>query len=172
MKHPNIKQMVEMIQAVDRECGAKDHAWVSSKVDFGRALQSDAVLLNNALGWQLWQQDSPDYKVAAKLVHDLWFSTLALTMKGMQGHVQNAAEEAVKSLGFPPMEVITIGGKSFTLAGLTLHENVDAVGLFGALGYAFPALLERILVGVNMDWAALYKKLVGKEMNDEVLSAA
>lgn len=163
MTRPTLHQIVDMLDSQAQINNERLPGWAHMKVNFGRALRNECAELSAALGWTLGADVEPDYATARAVAVSIWRHTLSLSLKGMLGDREDAAKQIDENLRhYPRMEVMSVLGKNFTLSGLTLHEAVDMLSVFGALGYAFPALYENVMLGVGLTWVDVYGEVAGE----------
>jgi hypothetical protein len=172
MIRPTEPQLVELLQATDKFIGVTSPRWMFDNMNFARAIRCELAELSKVMGWALRPTEPhahPNYTAARLTVFVVLQHTFAMALISAQGRYINAAHEIAVNLQFPETEVMTVANKSFTLAGMTLHDSIDILSMFASLGYTFPALLERIMVGCGVSWDDMFLAFVGRSLNQSTL---
>lgn len=164
MNRPIKEQLVEMLRMQDQLNSQVEPRWLFANFAWTRAIRVEAAELTEHLGWKWWKKQEPNWPQAQLECVDIWHFMMSAMLVSAQGDHASAADEILANLEFPEREVMNLGGKSFTLAGLNLSEAVDILSVFAGLGYCFPALFERVMVGCGLSWGELRRQYVGKNV--------
>lgn len=138
--------------------------WLTANYAWTRAIRVECAELSDHIGWKWWKKQDPNWPQARIELVDIWHFMLSSALVGSNGDPDSAATEMIKGLEFPHMAPMEIAGRVIVLNALTLHETIDTMSAFAGLGYTFPALFEKAMIGCGLSWEDLRKQYLAKNV--------
>jgi dimeric dUTPase (all-alpha-NTP-PPase superfamily) len=145
------QQTCAMLQLQD-DMNSKVHpAWREQGNAWYRAIWVECGELMDHYGWKWWKQQTPDTEQVALELVDIWHFGLSILLES------GASAEAIAAQVASELHISTdqtdfrLDVEAFTAA--TLNDQTFHLKLFG-----------RLMAGVNMSYAELYRRYVGKNV--------
>ncbi|WP_370659587.1 dUTP diphosphatase [Gilvimarinus gilvus] len=134
----------DMNSKVHPEWRVQGNAWY-------RAIWIECGELMDHYGWKWWKHQTPDTEQVALELVDIWHFGLSILLEGGASPDAIADQVARELVINTDQTDLRLDVEAFTAA--TLADQQFHLDLFG-----------RLLAGVNMDYAELYRRYVGKNV--------
>ena len=145
------QQLLKMLEMQDA-MNAKVHAdWRNQGYEWYRAIWVECAELMDHYGWKWWKHQSPDTEQVALELVDIWHFGLSILLES-GASADDIAEQVASTLTIATDEAdFRMDVEAFTAA--TLADKQFHLQLFG-----------RLMAGVDMSYAELYRRYVGKNV--------
>ncbi|MDO3386575.1 dUTP diphosphatase [Gilvimarinus sp. SDUM040013] len=145
------QQTLTMLQLQD-DMNSKVHPeWRVQGNAWYRAIWIECGELMDHYGWKWWKHQTPDTEQVALELVDIWHFGLSILLEGGASPDAIADQVARELVINTDQTDLRLDVEAFTAA--TLADQQFHLDLFG-----------RLLAGVNMDYAELYRRYVGKNV--------
>lgn len=136
--------------------------WVAAAYPYLRAVVVECAEAMEHHGWKWWKHQERDLEQLCMELVDIWHFTLSHLLIETRGDEERAADHLL-ALAREPAEVVFDGrtydiGALDTLAKLELNTGLAAAGRLSL------PLFAGLLADCDMDWQALYRQYVGKNV--------
>ena len=147
-----IKQQTRTMLQLQDDMNSKVHPeWRTQGNAWYRAIWIECGELMDHYGWKWWKHQSPDTEQVALELVDIWHFGLSILLES-GASVDAIAEQVANNLDInTDQSDFRLDVEAFTAA--TLADKQFHLELFG-----------RLMAGVNMSYAELYRRYVGKNV--------
>ena len=152
MSLDTIKQQTRTMLQLQDDMNSKVHPeWRAQGNAWYRAIWIECGELMDHYGWKWWKHQRPDTEQVALELVDIWHFGLSILLES-GATVDEIAEQVANNLGIATDEAdFRLDVEAFTAA--TLADKQFHLELFG-----------RLMAGINMSYAELYRRYVGKNV--------
>ncbi len=152
MSLETIKQQTRAMLQLQDDMNSKVHpAWREQGNAWYRAIWIECGELMDHFGWKWWKHQTPDTEQVALELIDIWHFGLSILLES-GASVDDIAEKVAHELDITTDQPdFRVDVEAFTAA--TLNDQGFHLELFG-----------RLMAGVNMSYAELYRRYVGKNV--------
>ena len=137
--------------------------WVAANNNWYRAIQVEGVEAIEHHGWKWWKKQECDMAQLSMELVDIWHFILSAEIQQQHGNIALAKKSMLADLNLFQKTVL-FDGKYFVLAQLSLLEKLDLLVGLAAAKRGNLALFEALLEDCGMDWRALFKQYIGKNV--------
>jgi dimeric dUTPase (all-alpha-NTP-PPase superfamily) len=137
--------------------------WISAKNNWHRAIQVEGTEAIEHHGWKWWRKQECDMAQLRMELVDIWHFILSAYIQSKHGNIPLARMEMMAELNLCQKSV-QFDNQYYGLAHINLLEKLDLLVGLAASRRTNLALFEFLLLGCGMDWLALYKQYVGKNV--------
>lgn len=156
-------QLISMLKMQDEMNRKVNPEWVSAKNNWHRAILVEGVEAIEHHGWKWWKKQECDMEQLRMELVDIWHFILSVSIEHKHGNVALAKLEMLSELSLHQKSV-QFDNIYYVLTQLNLLEKLDLlVGLATAKRTSL-ALFDSLLIDCGMDWNALFKQYVGKNV--------
>jgi dimeric dUTPase (all-alpha-NTP-PPase superfamily) len=156
-------QLISMLKMQDEMNRKVNPEWVSAKNNWHRAILVEGVEAIEHHGWKWWKKQDCDMEQLRMELVDIWHFVLSASIEHKHGNVALAKLEMMSELSLH-QKTVQFDNIYYVLTQLNLLEKLDLlVGLATAKRTSL-ALFESLLADCGMDWNALFKQYVGKNV--------
>jgi dimeric dUTPase (all-alpha-NTP-PPase superfamily) len=156
-------QLISMLKMQDEMNRKVNPEWVSAKNNWHRAILVEGVEAIEHHGWKWWKKQECDMEQLRMELVDIWHFILSTSIEHKHGNVALAKLDMLSELTLHQKSV-QFDNMYYVLTQLNLLEKLDLlVGLATAKRTSL-ALFESLLADCDMDWNALFKQYVGKNV--------
>ncbi|WP_084591684.1 dUTP diphosphatase [Gilvimarinus agarilyticus] len=147
-----MKQQTRAMLQLQDDMNSKVHpAWREQGNAWYRAIWIECGELMDHFGWKWWKHQTPDTEQVALELIDIWHFGLSILLES-GASVDDIAEKVAHELDITTDQPdFRVDVEAFTAA--TLNDQGFHLELFG-----------RLMAGVNMSYAELYRRYVGKNV--------
>ncbi len=152
MSLETIKQQTRAMLQLQDDMNSKVHpAWREQGNAWYRAIWIECGELMDHYGWKWWKHQTPDTEQVALELIDIWHFGLSILLES-GASVEEIADKVASELDINTDQAdFRLDVEAFTAA--TLNDQAFHLELFGCL-----------MAGVNMSYAELYRRYVGKNV--------
>lgn len=152
MSLETLKQQTRAMLQLQNDMNSKVHPeWRARGNAWYRAIWIECGELMDHYGWKWWKHQPPDTEQVALELVDIWHFGLSILLEGGASDEQIADQVARELIIRTEQADFRLDVEAFTAA--TLNDQNFHLGLFG-----------RLMAGVNMTYAELYRRYVGKNV--------
>jgi dimeric dUTPase (all-alpha-NTP-PPase superfamily) len=148
MNQQQILIMLELQNSMNTKVNAQ---WQTQGYEWYRAIWVECAELLDHYGWKWWKKQSPDTEQVALELIDIWHFGLSILLQSGKSHTQIVAEVEQALIIETDCQDFRIDLEKFVAA--TLQDHQFHIGLFG-----------RLMAGIDMSFAQLYRGYVGKNV--------
>ena len=152
MSLETVKQQTRAMLQLQDDMNSKVHpAWREQGNAWYRAIWIECGELMDHFGWKWWKHQTPDTEQVALELIDIWHFGLSILLES-GASVDDIADKVAHELDITTDQPdFRLDVEAFTAA--TLNDQGFHLELFG-----------RLMAGVNMSYAELYRRYVGKNV--------
>jgi dimeric dUTPase (all-alpha-NTP-PPase superfamily) len=152
--------MLKMQDEMNRKVNSE---WVSAKNNWHRAILVEGVEAIEHHGWKWWKKQECDMEQLRMELVDIWHFILSASIEHKHGNVALAKLEMLSELTLHQKSV-QFDNIYYVLTQLNLLEKLDLLVGLATSKRTSLALFESLLTDCGMDWSALFKQYVGKNV--------
>lgn len=156
-------QLVSMLELQDGMNSKVNPGWVAANNNWHRAIQVEGVEAIEHHGWKWWKKQECDMAQLRMELVDIWHFILSAAIQHKHGNVALARLDMMTELNLRQKSV-QFDNQYYLLAQLSLLDKLDLLVGLATSKRTNLALFEALLSDCGMDWAALFKQYVGKNV--------
>lgn len=156
-------QLVSMLELQDGMNSKVNPNWVAANNNWHRAIQVEGVEAIEHHGWKWWKKQACDMAQLRMELVDIWHFMLSAAIQHKHGNVALARLDMMTELNLHQKSV-QFDNQYYLLAQLSLLDKLDLLVGLATAKRTNLALFEALLSDCGMDWAALFKQYVGKNV--------
>lgn len=155
-----ITTMLEMQLGINERVNAD---WIAANYSWYRAINVECIEAIEFFGWKWWKKTKTHMPQLRIELVDIWHFMLSAILQHKNGNIALAKNEMMAELNLA-MKSVQFDNQYYMLAQMSLLEKLDLLSGLAAAKRTNLALFESILVDCEMDWVALFKQYVGKNV--------
>jgi hypothetical protein len=155
-----ITTMLEMQQGMNERVNAD---WIAANYGWYRAINVECIEAIDFFGWKWWKKTKCNMPQLRMELVDIWHFMLSAILQHKSGNIALAKNEMMAELNLA-MKSVQFDNQYYVLAQMNLLEKLDLLSGLAAAKRTNLALFESILIDCDMDWVALFKQYVGKNV--------
>lgn len=152
-----------MLELQDSMNSKVNSDWVAANNNWHRAIQVEGVEAIEHHGWKWWKKQECDMAQLRMELVDIWHFMLSAAIQHKHGSVALARQDMMTELNLHQKSV-QFDNQYYVLAQLSLLDKLDLLVGLATSKRTNLALFESMLSDCGMDWAALFKQYVGKNV--------
>lgn len=152
--------MLELQEGMNSKVNAD---WVAANNNWHRAIQVEGVEAIEHHGWKWWKKQECDMAQLRMELVDIWHFILSAAIQQKHGNIAFAKLDMLGELNLHQKSV-QFDNQTYLLAQLSLLDKLDLLVGLATSKRTSLALFESMLSDCKMDWAALFKQYVGKNV--------
>lgn len=156
-------QLISMLELQDSMNSKVNSDWVAANNNWHRAIQVEGVEAIEHHGWKWWKKQECDMAQLRMELVDIWHFMLSAAIQHKHGSVALARQDMMTELNLHQKSV-QFDNQYYVLAQLSLLDKLDLLVGLATSKRTNLALFESMLSDCGMDWAALFKQYVGKNV--------
>lgn len=156
-------QLTTMLELQDGMNSKVNPDWVAANNNWHRAIQVEGVEAIEHHGWKWWKKQDCDMAQLRMELVDIWHFILSAAIQEKHGNVALAKIEMMSELHLHQKSV-QFDNQYFVLSQMKLLEKLDLLVGLAAARRTNLALFESLLLDCGMDWTALFKQYIGKNV--------
>lgn len=156
-------QLISMLELQDSMNSKVNPDWVAANNNWHRAIQVEGVEAIEHHGWKWWKKQECDMAQLRMELVDIWHFMLSAAIQHKHGSVALARQDMMAELNLHQKSV-QFDNQYYLLAQLSLLDKLDLLVGLATSKRTNLALFESMLSDCGMDWAALFKQYVGKNV--------
>lgn len=156
-------QLISMLELQDSMNSKVNSDWVAANNNWHRAIQVEGVEAIEHHGWKWWKKQECDMAQLRMELVDIWHFMLSAAIQHKHGNVALARQDMMTELNLHQKSV-QFDNQYYVLAQLSLLDKLDLLVGLATSKRTNLALFESMLSDCGMDWAALFKQYVGKNV--------
>ncbi len=156
-------QLVAMLQLQDAMNSKVNPEWVAAHNNWHRAIQVEGVEAIEHHGWKWWKKQPCDMAQLRMELVDIWHFMLSAVIEHKHGNLMLSKLDMLAELNLHQKSV-QFDNQYYVLAQLSVLDKLDLLVGLAASKRTNLALFESLLLDCGMDWAALFKQYVGKNV--------
>jgi dimeric dUTPase (all-alpha-NTP-PPase superfamily) len=156
-------QLISMLELQDSMNSKVNSDWVAANNNWHRAIQVEGVEAIEHHGWKWWKKQECDMAQLRMELVDIWHFILSGAIQHKHGSVALARQDMMTELNLHQKSV-QFDNQYYLLAQLSLLDKLDLLVGLATSKRTNLALFESMLSDCGMDWAALFKQYVGKNV--------
>lgn len=155
-------QLAAMLEMQDSMNAKVNPQWVAANYNWHRAINVEGVEAIEHHGWKWWKKQECDMAQLRMELVDIWHFMLSAAIQ-QHGSVALAKHSMLAELDseFPSLH---FDNQHYVLAEMSLLDKLDLLAGLAAARRTSLALFASILADCGMDWMALFKQYVGKNV--------
>jgi len=160
LNETHISTMLEMQLGINERVNID---WIAANYSWYRAINVECLEALESVGWKWWKKTrSKMPRLRIELV-DIWHFMLSAMLQHKNGNIALARQEMISELNLA-MKSVQLDNQYYILTQMSLLEKLDLMSGLAAAKRTNLALFESLLIDCDMDWMALYKQYVGKNV--------
>lgn len=156
-------QLASMLEMQDAMNSKVNPDWIAAKNNWHRAIQVEGVEAIEHHGWKWWKRQDCDMAQLRMELVDIWHFILSAAIQDKHGNVALAKMEMMTELNLHQKSV-QFDNQYYVLASMNLLGKLDLLVGLAASKRTNLALFESLLSACGMDWMALFKQYLGKNV--------
>jgi len=152
-----------MLQLQDAMNSKVNPEWVAAHNNWHRAIQVEGVEAIEHHGWKWWKKQPCDMAQLRMELVDIWHFMLSAVIEHKHGNLMLSKLDMLAELNLHQKSV-QFDNQYYVLAQLSVLDKLDLLVGLAASKRTNLALFESLLLDCGMDWAALFKQYVGKNV--------